>query len=78
MISCGIFFIFHVLRLHFVTDLDQFCFYLASLAGSGPTFLWFGGLCVLNLAPWGPSEQKSSTLGGPQNGTYLGPNRQQM
>ena len=39
-------------------DLDQICLHLASLAGSGPTFFWFGAPCVLNLAPMGAPLSK--------------------
>ena len=36
-----------VLRLDLGTDLEQRCFHLASLAGSGLTFFCFGRPCVL-------------------------------
>ena len=40
---------FHVLTVLWLdlgTDLEHICLHLASPAGSGPTFFWFGGHCV--------------------------------
>ena len=53
---------FSYLEVEFGRDLDQICFHVASLAGSGPTFFLLGGHCVLNLAPWGALQQKKAKI----------------
>ena len=79
IIHCGDFSLFfYVLRLDVGTDLDQICFHLASLAGLGPTFIWFGGPYNINLASWALMTRKGGGLEDPKKGSFLGPSRQKM